>query len=240
MINVYCWRCGTKVSKKDILGLGHFDQQIGKYQGKKFIAFKCPKCKKARYQILDTDLFSFQKKTSQKFKNSPGVNNEAGIDIDQVIDFYKVLNDIDTVDNFLEKCEMASDTISTELDKPIVQPLDVYNLFCELNTTNDKRLMILTLDEDNYLITWEFLGEGTNKPIKLDPKTIFHTSFLLEEKTSVIIAENMNDNFTRPSQKDVLVTKRLVKAGKILGIDFLDHIVIEADGYHSYDQLNLI
>lgn len=244
MLNLHCWRCGSKINEEDILGIGHFDQQVGKYQGKGFVAFQCPKCKKARYQILDSNFLTIHKKLGKNISGSPDklqvMESNNGIDINQVIDFYQVLNKIDTVDNFLEKCEMSADTISTEMNKPITQPLDVYNLFTELNNSDLKRLMILTLDHENYLITWEFLGEGTNRPIDYDPKVIYHTPFLLEDKVSVIIAHNLYDNFSQPTQKDILVTKRLVKAGKLLGIDFLDHIIIGEDGYHSYDQLNLI
>jgi DNA repair protein RadC len=50
----------------------------------------------------------------------------------------------------------------------------------------------------------------------------------------------MKKIFNQPSQKEIFVTKRLVKAAKILDIEFLDHIIIEKKGYHSFDQLNLL
>jgi DNA repair protein RadC len=236
MLNVYCWRCGTKISEENILGLGHFDQNVGRYRGKGFVAFNCPKCNKARYQILDASYIALQNSISKKsYNDSPEV-----IDIDQVIDFHKMLSEINTVESFLEKCESSAQAISTEMKKPILQPIDVYNLFQELNSYNLKRLMILTLDKDNYLLSCEFLGEGSNRPISFEPKIIFHTPFLLDEQVSVIIAQNLNTNFSQPTQKDIMMTKRLIKAGKIIGVELLDHIVIEKDGFYSYDQLNYI
>jgi DNA repair protein RadC len=240
MLDVYCWRCGTQVSESDVLGLGHFNENIGKYQGKAFIAFKCPKCHVVRYQILDTDVLPIQKKLVSIYDDSLVINNSNTIDLNQVIDFHKELSNINTVDNFIEKCEMASNSINIEINKPIIQPLDVYNLFSELNRTNLKRLMILILEKDNYLLAWEFLGEGTNKPISFDPKIVFHTPFLIEDDVSIIIAHNIKEKFTQPSQEDILHTKRLIKAGKVLGIELLDHIIIENDSYHSFDQLNLL
>ncbi|MFP4047939.1 MAG: JAB domain-containing protein [Bacteroidales bacterium] len=246
MLNIYCWRCGTQIKKSDILGLGHFDEQIGKYQGKAFAAFECPGCQKIRYQIMDTNMLSTQKKTAYRRQNEQGYVNSSGangnqIDINQVIDFFEVLNEINTVDGFLERCEESTEMIKAEVNKPIVQPLDVYNLFNDLNEAGLKRLMILTLNKENRLIAWEFLGEKTNKKVTFDPRVIFHTSFLLDKKDiSIIIAQNLSDKFDKPSQKDILLTKRLVKTGKILGIDFLDHIIIDNDGYHSFDQLDLI
>ena len=248
MIKVSCWRCGTQISKSDILGLGHFDEQIGKYQGKAFVAFECPGCQKVRYQILDTNMLSLKNKKKAAYtkgnlsvsKNKLSENGN-DIDINQVIEFFEVLNEIETIGGILEKCKKSCEVIKPEINKPIVQPLDVYNIFTNFNSADLKRLMILTLNKKNRLLSWEFLGEKTKKSVSFEPQVIFHTPFLLENNNiSVITAENLRDNFRKPSQKDILRTKRLVKTGKILGINFLDHIVIGNDGYHSYDQLDLI
>ncbi len=244
MLNVYCWRCGTRINEDDILGIGHFDENVGKYQGKGFIAFRCSNCKKVRYQVLDTNLLPEKRKSVKRHNNSSGsfevVEHTDRIDINQVIDFYEMLNNIETVDNFLDRCNMSTEVVHPEINKPVIQPLDVYNLFNELNSENAKRLMVLTLDEENFIITWEFMGDGTNQSVSLDPKVIYHTPFLINEKVSVIIADNLQEDFKKASQKEILVTKRLIKAGKILGIKFLDHIVIDNNGFYSFDQLDLI
>ncbi|MFW6026234.1 MAG: JAB domain-containing protein [Candidatus Woesearchaeota archaeon] len=234
MMNLYCWKCGTRIYDQNILGLGKFDNKIGKYKGKSFVAFNCSKCNKTRYQILNSNFF-------ENHNNSPiteGLTDN--IDIDQVIDFHKILEEIDTIEGFLSKCNNLSNKLSRNINKPILQPIDVFNLYNGLNSSKLKRLMILTLDKDNYVLSWDFLGEGLNHAITYDPRVIFHTALLLEDKVSVIIAENLRSNFIEPSQKDLFMTKKLIKAGKILGVDFLDHIVIENDSYHSYDQLNYI
>jgi len=245
LLNIYCWKCGTAVSEEDVLGIGHFDADIGKFKSKGFIAFKCPKCKKVRYQLLEHDMLSIKNKISRKNNfnfnnNNKLIQHNDSIDIDQVIDFYKILNNIESIDSFLNKCNTSTELVPPDIDKPITQPVDVYNIFTDFNKTNYKRLMILILDQDNYLITWEFMGEGTNKNISFDPKNIFHLPFLLNDKVSIIIAENIKNKYLQPTQKEILITKRLIKTGKILGIEFLDHIIIDENAYHSYDEMNLI
>lgn len=235
MLNIYCWRCGTGIEEHHILGLGQFDPNIGKYKGKGFIAFNCPKCSKTRYQIMDSRYLLIHNKANNQVNKT---KNEM-IDIDQVIDFYKSLDEIDTIEGFLKKCSVSTE-IEGVVDKPILQPIDVCRVYNKLNSNNMQRLMILTLNKDNYILSWDFLGEGLNYPISYEPKIIFQTAFLLEEKTSVIIAQNITNNFPEPTQRDILLTKRLIKAGKVLDIDFLDHIVIRKDGFYSYDQLNYI
>ncbi len=243
MLKVYCWRCGTKIKESNILGLGQFDDNVGKYKGKAFIAFKCPKCEKVRYQILDKNTLPKKKLANtlhQSVNDYNVIKYENKIDIDQVIDFHESLNSVNTVDGFLTECEKENDIIIPEINKPIIRPLDVFNLFKSLNESNKKRILILTLDKDNYLITWEFIGEDTGIEANYEPKNIFHTSFLVKNRVSVIIADNLKQNFNNPSQKEILITKRLVKAGKLLGIDFLDHIIISEGEFHSFDQLNLL
>ncbi|MFW5998291.1 MAG: JAB domain-containing protein [bacterium] len=246
MLNIYCWSCGTQVSKEEVLGLGHFDQNIGKYKGKAFITFKCKKCNKVRYQILNKNLLSRKKQliNNRNGKNNHySINEQEKININHVIDFSQSLNDINTMEKLLNKCKMSTTTSDIEQYKykePINQPIDVFNLFNELNKSQYKRLMILTLNNDNYPITWEFLGEGLNKNINYNPKVIFHTPFLLDEETSIILAENVNEIKKEPSEANVKKTKKLVKAGDLLGINFIDHIIIEENDYQSYNELKLI
>lgn len=237
MNNIYCWRCGTRIEDDSILGIGQFDPTIGRYKGKGFVAFNCPRCKKSRYQIIDSSQLTIHNNISNKVNES----SQGKINIDQVIDFYKMLDEIETVDSLLENTSYSTEEeTDDELEKPILQPLDVFNLYNKLNSGQLRRLMILTLDKDNYVVSWDFLGEGLNNPISYDPRIIFHNAFVIGEKVSVIIAHNIIEDFVEPTKKELMMTKRLIKAGKILGIDFLDHIVISNNSYHSYDQLNYL
>lgn len=234
-MNIYCWRCGTGIEESNILGLGQFEHSIGRYQGKGFVAFSCPRCNKTRYQILDSKYHLMYSKN----KNTPPDEKNELIDINKIIDFHEFLKNINTIEELLKECSPISESIE-DMVKPILQPVDVYNVFHKLNKPNLRRLMVLTLDKDNYIISWDFLGEGLNAPISYEPRVIFQTAFLLKEKTSIIIAQNILKNFSEPTQNDLLVIKRLIKAGKILGINLLDHIVIGNGSYYSYDQLNYI
>jgi DNA repair protein RadC len=56
----------------------------------------------------------------------------------------------------------------------------------------------------------------------------------------VIVAHNHPSGDPTPSAEDRKVTTRLVEAGKIVGIDVLDHIVIGGDEWQSLKQLGLM
>jgi DNA repair protein RadC len=53
---------------------------------------------------------------------------------------------------------------------------------------------------------------------------------------AVIIAHNHPSGSLEPSDADLEVTRQLVAAGKILGIDLLDHLIIAASGHQSVMQ----
>ena len=59
---------------------------------------------------------------------------------------------------------------------------------------------------------------------------------LLANAVSVIFIHNHPSGESSPSREDVEVTKRLVEAGNILGIQVLDHIVIGRPGYTSLKE----
>ena len=109
MQKIYCRKCGSEILRKNVLGIGHFDEQIGKYKGRSFVAFNCPGCKKVRYQFLDYNsneinervLESRIKTSNEKYK----LLKAKKIDIDQVILFYKKLKDIDDMGDLFELLE---------------------------------------------------------------------------------------------------------------------------------------
>jgi len=61
------------------------------------------------------------------------------------------------------------------------------------------------------------------------PREVFKPA-ILSNASSVIVGHNHPSGDPEPSPEDVAVTRRLVDAGKILGIDVLDHIVIGDEG----------
>ena len=71
------------------------------------------------------------------------------------------------------------------------------------------------------------------------PREVFKPAFI-EGSSSIIISHNHPSGNPTPSREDIAVTKRLTDAGKLLGIDVLDHIVYgdgteEAISIREYD-----
>lgn len=244
MKKLVCSNCGVEIQEQDVLGIGVFDRNIGKFAGLTVVTFICSSCHQKEYQVIDRNPFAHTTEiaihpelTSEELMVA---QRDAAIAGNDQIEFYEAIQKIETIDEFIIKCSQSRFERMTHVGQIIKTPTDVYSLFTKYNGTDKKRLMIMVVDEENRLITWELFGEGTNKRINFDPKSIFKTAMLLPQKVSIIMAHNHFTPLTNPSKKDILRTKRLVKAGEVLGIDLLDHVVIHQEGYKSFEQLNLL
>ena len=63
---------------------------------------------------------------------------------------------------------------------------------------------------------------------------------LLANAVNIIVMHNHPSGDPKPSREDVEVTKRMVEAGKILGVDVLDHIIIGNDTFSSLKEKGYI
>lgn len=54
-------------------------------------------------------------------------------------------------------------------------------------------------------------------------------SAILNNAASVIVAHQHPSGDITPSREDINITRRLVEAGKLLGIEVLDHLVVNSD-----------
>ena len=61
-----------------------------------------------------------------------------------------------------------------------------------------------------------------------------------ESATSIIFIHNHPSGDTTPSEEDVRITERLVRAGNIIGIKALDHIIIGGGSFFSFSDRGLI
>jgi len=61
-----------------------------------------------------------------------------------------------------------------------------------------------------------------------------------DKAAAIIIAHNHPSGQLLPSQADRQVTTRVKDAGKLIGIDIIDHIILTPDGFYSFQDENEI
>jgi DNA repair protein RadC len=71
------------------------------------------------------------------------------------------------------------------------------------------------------------------------PREVFRLS-ISQAASSILLAHNHPSGDPEPSAEDVALTRRLTEAGKIIGIEVIDHVIIGADRYTSFREKGLI
>jgi len=86
------------------------------------------------------------------------------------------------------------------------------------------------LDTKNKIIREEVVSVGSLSASIVHPRDTFKAA-VRESAAAVIFIHNHPSGDIKPSQEDILLTRRLVQAGEVIGIQVLDHIII-GDGDH--------
>ena len=128
-----------------------------------------------------------------------------------------------------------------ERQKPMVKsPEDVVKIVkSQLKGKKKEHFLVLCLDTRNRLINCKPVSMGSLDTSIVHPREVFKEA-VSSSAASVIFVHNHPSGDPEPSKEDVELTKRLVKAGEIVGIDVLDHIVVCDRSYLSLKAKNLL
>ena len=95
------------------------------------------------------------------------------------------------------------------------------------------------LDARNHIISYEVVSIGTLTASLVHPREVF-VGALLNKAAAVIIAHNHPSGEITPSPEDKETTRRLVKAGELLGVPVVDHLIVGAGRYFSFKEGGLM
>lgn len=121
-------------------------------------------------------------------------------------------------------------------DSPIISgPHDVYDYLRIMSTYEEERLVGLYLDTKHRVITQVTVSKGIVNAAFVHPREFFSPAVRVKATSAIVIHNHPTQN-AEPSTEDVNITQRLVKAGDVLGIPLLDHIIIGGEDYVSLKQ----
>ncbi|WP_458121454.1 RadC family protein [Paenibacillus sp. Z6-24] len=108
----------------------------------------------------------------------------------------------------------------------IRSPRDAADLLIEqMRYLQKEHFVCLFLNTKNHIISQETLSMGSLNASIVHPREIFRAAIKCSS-ASVICAHNHPSGDPTPSPEDISLTRRLVEAGQIIGIEVLDHLVI--------------
>jgi DNA repair protein RadC len=115
-------------------------------------------------------------------------------------------------------------------ERPVVStPEDVVSL-CgpQLRGLDREHFWALALNTKNQLIRTIDVSVGSLNASIVHPRELFKQAIRLSA-ASIVVVHNHPSGDPSPSGADLQLTRRLVRAGDVLGIDVLDHVIV-ADG----------
>ena len=132
--------------------------------------------------------------------------------------------------------------LSTQTDpyksKELTDPKKVYQLIkSKLKDYHKEHFYIIALNSRNYSIAEISVG-SLNSSI-VHPREVFAEA-IKSKAASVIFVHNHPSGDPEPSEDDLILTKKLVESGKILGIKVFDHIIVVKDGFFSFKNKGII
>lgn len=121
-----------------------------------------------------------------------------------------------------------------EREVKISRPDDIYICCRDMALLREEHFVVLLLDTQNRLIKKVVVSKGILNASIAHPREIF--AHAIENRAhSIVIVHNHPSGDTEPSDTDIDTTKRIEKAGDLLGIPLLDHVII-GNGYTSLKE----
>jgi DNA repair protein RadC len=120
----------------------------------------------------------------------------------------------------------------------ITCPADGAVMLADIKDRRKEHFIALFLNARNQVICREEVSVGSLNASLVHPREVFAPA-VGSAAASVILAHNHPSGDVTPSREDIELTRRMVQAGDIMGIEVLDHLIIGGERFLSMKEANL-
>jgi DNA repair protein RadC len=121
----------------------------------------------------------------------------------------------------------------------IKQVRDILPYISYLTKKTQECFVCINLNGGNRVISSRVVTIGLVDQALVHPREVFSDA-VKERAAKVIVAHNHPAGVLSPSEEDIQITKNLLHASQILGIAFLDHIIVTEEDYYSFREEGLL
>lgn len=109
----------------------------------------------------------------------------------------------------------------------------------ELTARDRERCVALLLDTKHRVLSLATVSIGSVDHTFMGPREIMRDA-LLANAAAIVLGHNHPSGDPQPSRDDEAVTGRIVRAGEVVGLDVLDHLVVGGDRWVSLARRGLV
>lgn len=125
-----------------------------------------------------------------------------------------------------------------ELPRETKSPEEAYKAITAITSVEQEAqevFGVLLMNTKHKIVAVHEVSRGTLSASMVHPREVFKLA-VLHNAAAIICFHNHPSGDPEPSKEDIEITKRLVEAGKIMGIEILDHIIVGDDRYVSLKE----
>lgn len=116
---------------------------------------------------------------------------------------------------------------------PIRSPRDACRAAAGIRGADREHFLVLYLNARNVVVHQETVSVGSLNANIVHPREVFRPA-IIKSAAAVVLVHNHPSGDVSPSQEDLSLTRRLVEAGRLIGIEVLDHLIVSGQKYLSF------
>ena len=105
----------------------------------------------------------------------------------------------------------------------------------DIRDLKKEHFVVLYLNAKNQLVHKEIISMGTLNANLVHPREVFEPA-LKHSTAQIVVAHNHPSGDPKPSENDIEITKRLTEAGKMMGVEVMDHVIVSKNGHFSFKE----
>ena len=121
----------------------------------------------------------------------------------------------------------------------ITEPAHVLPLLSDIIQKQQEHFVCISLNGANEVIEKRLVTVGLLNNCQVHPREVF-ADVITDRAASVIFAHNHPSGEIIPSKSDIAFQEQLSEAGRILGINIVDHLIVSKRGYYSFQEHGLV
>lgn len=130
--------------------------------------------------------------------------------------------------------------IRVETSEIVMKPSDVFHLVKnKISEEAKEHFIVLSFDVRNRFLGLDVVAVGILTANIIHPRETFESA-IKRHASHIIVSHNHPSGICDPSDEDVEMTKRLVEAGRIMGIQVVDHVIVSRGSYFSLAENGFI